>query len=420
MPKAQPLVPGYARTVLPSGVRVVTETIPSVRSLSVGVWVGAGSRDESPQEGGLTHFIEHLVFKGTERRRGYQINQRMEAVGGYLNAFTAKEHTCFYARGLDEHLGRALDTVLDLVAHPVLPPREIEKEKDVVIEEIKMYEDAPEDHVFDYYEALLYPDSPLGRPVIGTPETVRAFTRADLERYMARHFVPNRLVVSVAGNVRHEAVVREVERQLADFERRPCAEERAPAGGYRPAEMVVMRPVQQAHLAIGTRAFGAHDERRSALAVLNTVLGGGMSSRLNQNVREKYGFCYAIYSFTNVQSDSGDIGVYMGTDAGRVDRSRALIVREMGRLAETAVSPRMLERARQQLKGQIVLGLESMSNRMQRLGSVELTYERHVPIDEVIAQIDAVTAEEVRALAEELFAPERLSTVMLVPQDAAA
>src|SRR5690606_9739943 len=173
------VLPAFERTELPGGVRVVTEQIPSVRSVSVGVWVHAGSRDEAPREGGMTHFIEHMVFKGTERRRGYQINQRMEAVGGYLNAFTAKEHTCFYARGLDAHLGRALDTVLDLVLRRTLPPREIEKEKDVVIEEIKMYEDNPEDHVFDHYEALMYPDHPLGRPVIGTPETVRSFERDD-------------------------------------------------------------------------------------------------------------------------------------------------------------------------------------------------------------------------------------------------
>ena len=412
------ILPTVQRTVLDSGVRVLTETVPSVGSVAVGAWVDAGSRDETDAEGGITHFIEHMVFKGTRRRRGYLINQRMESVGGYLNAFTTKEHTCFYARGLKEHLGRGLETVLDLVTEPTLPPKEIEKEKDVVVEEIKMYEDAPEDHVFDHYEAALYPGHPLGRPVIGTPESVRSFSRDDLEAYIGRHYVPNRLVVSVAGNVRHAEAVRHVERLLEGFERRPVEARRAPADGYAPSDVVVERPIQQAHLVVGTRAFGARDERRTTLSVLNTILGGGMSSRLNQNIREKYGWCYSVYSFVNVQTDSGDLGVYIGTDASRVDRSRALIERELAKLAEAPVSDRMLTRAKHQLKGSIVLGLESTTNRMQRLGRVELTYGRVVPIDEVVAEIDAVTAEGVREVAEELFAPGRLSSAVLLPAGA--
>ncbi|PAP82219.1 peptidase M16 [Rubrivirga sp. SAORIC476] len=411
------LTPSIDRTVLPSGVRVLTETIPSVGSVAVGAWVDAGSRDEAEPEGGITHFIEHMVFKGTRRRRGYLINQRMESVGGYINAFTSKEHTCFYARGLSEHLGRAMETVLDLVTQPTLPPKEIEKEKDVVVEEIKMYEDAPEDHVFDHYEALLYPDHPLGRPVIGTPESVRSFTQDDLARYIGQHYVPDRLVVAVAGNVRHADVVRHVERLLEEFDRAPNPATRAPSTSYTPSDLVIERPIQQAHLVLGTRAFGARDERRTTLSVLNTILGGGMSSRLNQNIREKYGWCYSVYSFVNVQTDSGDLGVYIGTDASRIERSRTLIEREMTKLAETAVSERMLTRAKHQLKGSIVLGLESTSNRMQRLGRVELVYGRTVGLDEVVGEIDAVTAEGVRELAAELFAPGQLSTAVILPED---
>ena len=411
------LTPSIDRTVLPSGVRVLTETIPSVGSVAVGAWVDAGSRDEAEPEGGITHFIEHMVFKGTRRRRGYLINQRMESVGGYINAFTSKEHTCFYARGLREHLGRAMETVLDLVTQPTLPPKEIEKEKDVVVEEIKMYEDAPEDHVFDHYEALLYPDHPLGRPVIGTPESVRSFTQDDLARYIGQHYVPDRLVVAVAGNVRHADVVRHVERLLEEFDRAPNPATRAPSTAYTPSDLVIERPIQQAHLVVGTRAFGARDPRRTALSVLNTILGGGMSSRLNQNIREKHGWCYSVYSFVNVQTDSGDLGVYIGTDASRIERSRTLIEREMTKLAETAVSERMLTRAKHQLKGSIVLGLESTSNRMQRLGRVELVYGRTVGLDEVVAEIDAVTAEGVRGLAADLFAPGQLSTAVILPED---
>ena len=416
MARKTPVVPGFERTELASGVRVVTESIPSVRSVAVGAWVDAGSRDETASENGITHFIEHLVFKGTRNRKGHHINQRMESVGGYLNAFTTKENTCFYARALDEHLARALDTTLDLVTQPTLPPREIEKEKDVVVEEIKMYEDAPEDHVYDHYEAAMYPGHPLGRPIIGTPETVRSFTRGDLEEFMDRHYVPNRLVVSVAGSVRHADVVRLVEKQLADFERAPAPADRQPADEYTPlAREVESTTTQQAHLLVGTRSFGALDERRTALSVLNTILGGGMSSRLNQNIREKYGYCYSVYSFVNLVRDAGDVGVYMATDPSRLDRSRQLIVRELNKLAAAPVSDRMLSRAKEQLKGSVMLGIESMSNRMQRLGRVELTYERYVSLDEALQEVMAVTAEDVRSVAEELFVEDRLSTIALVP-----
>ena len=409
---------GYDRTVLPSGVRVVTEAMPTALTAAVGVWVDAGSRDEALAEGGITHFLEHMVFKGTARRPGHLINQRMEAVGGYLNAFTTKEHTCFYAKGLAEHAGRALDTVLDLVTAPTLPPREIEKEKDVVVEEIKMYEDAPDDQIFDLVEAAVYPDHPLGRPVIGTAESVRSFTPDSLRAFLDAHFTPDRIVIAAAGAVTHAQIVRATEKLLGGFDRAPGHVERTAPTAYVPTTVTLRRPTtQQAHLVVSAPGLGAHDPHRTTLSVLNTVLGGGMSSRLNQNVREKYGWCYSVYSFVNVNADSGDVGAYIGTDPARVERSRALIVREMQRLAAERVSPRMLERAKQQLKGSIVLGLESTSSRMQRLGRVELTFGREVPIDEVVAEIDAVTAEDVRSVADTLFASDRLSTVVLLPEE---
>lgn len=407
--------PSFSRTELPNGVRILSEQIPSVRSVAVGAWVQAGSRDEKLAEGGISHFIEHMVFKGTSKRRGYQINQRMESVGGYLNAFTTKEHTCFYARSLDEHLDRALDTVLDLVTHPTLPEKELEKEKDVVIEEIKMYEDNPEDHIFDHYESLMYPDHALGRPILGSRESVRSFTKSGLQGFLGQHYVPNRLVVSVAGNVKHEAVVRKVENLLSDFQRQPVGLHRIAANGYEPSDLSIPRSLQQAHLIVGTRGFGSLDPRRTQVSLLNTILGGGMSSRLNQNIREKYGFCYSVYSFANMLADSGDMGIYIGTETGRVDRARKLVIRELDKLATTAVSERTLARAKQQLKGSMMLGLESMSNRMMRLGRVELTFGRYFTLDEVIAEIDAVTTEDVRNVAAALFPSERLSSIAIVP-----
>ncbi|MEL6443770.1 MAG: pitrilysin family protein [Bacteroidota bacterium] len=411
--------PVFERTILPNGLRVVTEQIPSVRSISVGVWIGAGSRDEAPEEAGLAHFIEHMVFKGTTRRRGHHIAQRMEAVGGYLNAFTSKEYTCYYARALDEHLGRALDVVLDLALDPVFPEKEIEKEQDVVLEEIKMYADAPEDLIFDHYEATIYPDHPLGWPVLGTPETVRSFTRDNLRAFVETRYTPNRLVVSVAGNVEHGAVVALVRKLTAGFDRALVPVDRAPVNGYAPRRVVETRPIQQAHLVVGTRAWGLQDERRTAVSILNTILGGGMSSRLSQNIREKYGYCYSVYSFANMLADAGDFGVYIGVDAGKVDRARHLVERELDKLATRRVSDRMLNRAKTQLKGSMMLGLESMSNRMMRMGKVELAFERYFTLDDVIAHVDAVTADDVRDVAAALFRQDRLSSIAIVPEKGA-
>jgi predicted Zn-dependent peptidase len=418
-PRPQPIAvghPEYQKSVLPNGLRVVTERIPSVRSVAVGVWVKSGSRDETAPEAGITHFIEHMVFKGTRRRRMHHIAQRMEAVGGYLNAFTTKESTCYYARSLDEHLERALDTVLDLIVRPTLPAKEIEKEKEVVIEEMKMYEDQPEDLIFDRFEELVYGGHPLGRPVLGYPETVRSFTQDRLHSYIERHYAPGRLVIAVAGNIVHEQVVRLVQRLTADLERGGDAVDRAPVLAYEPRTLFEERPTQQAHVVVGGRGLGLNDERRSTLNVLNTLLGGGMSSRLNQNIREKYGFCYNIYSFANLLSDTGDVGVYMGTEATRAEKSLKLIRRELDKLAADEVSPRQLSQSKSQLKGSLMLGLESMSNRMVRLGRVELTFERYFSLDEITETIESVTSEQVRVLAEELFAPERLSSVVFVPQ----
>lgn len=413
MPDPRPI---FHRTTLPSGIRVVSERIPSVRSVAVGAWLAAGSRDERPEDSGISHFIEHMVFKGTARRRTHHIAQRMEAVGGYLNAFTSKEYTCYYARALDEHLERALDVVLDLVICPVLPEKEVEKEKEVVIEEMKMYEDAPEDLIFDRYEEVLYPHHALGRPVLGLPETVRTFTRDRLRAHIETHYAPNRLVVAVAGNVDHGTVVRYVERLTRDLDRAPKPIHREPANGYHPTERFERRPIQQAHLVIGTRGPGLADPRRTVVNTLNTVLGGGMSSRLSQNIREKFGYCYNIYSFANMLTDTGDVGVYMGTDAEKVERSRRLIVREFDKLVQKPVSARSLTQAKNQLKGSLMLGLESMSNRMMRLGKIELAFGRYFTLDEVIASIDEVTADDLQALAAELFDPERLSTVAILPE----
>ncbi|CAM3275586.1 M16 family metallopeptidase [Rhodothermus bifroesti] len=412
-----PVATAFQKTELPCGLRIVTETIPSVRSVAVGLWIDVGSRDERDEEAGISHFIEHMVFKGTERRRTHQIAQRIEYVGGYLNAFTTKEHTCYYVRVLDEHLARALDTLIDLVFRPRFPDREIEKEKEVILEEMKMYEDTPDEYIFDLFEAVIYGEHPLGRPIVGRAETVRAFNRAMLVDFMMRQYTPFRMVLAAAGNVVHERVVTLAARLLRDVAL-PAGDQRVrlPVPAYQPAKRLEQRAVQQAHVVLGGRGYDMHHPWRAALMVLNTLLGGGMSSRLNQNIRERYGYCYNIYSFVNLHSDTGDWGVYMATDPGRVERVVALVERELDRLVREPVGQRVLTQAKNQVKGSLMLGQENMSNRMMRLGRQELYFGRYYSLDEALAEVDAVNAALVQEVAKALFAAPLFSRVVLLPK----
>ncbi|NNF03157.1 MAG: insulinase family protein [Rhodothermales bacterium] len=405
----------FRKTTLPNGVRIVSEHIPSVRSISAGVWVAVGSRDEEDGEAGICHFIEHMVFKGTRKRRMHHIAQRLENVGGYLNAFTAKEYTCYYARALDEHLGRAIDTVCDLILSPEFPVREIDREKDVVIEEMKMYLDTPDDHVFDILEEALFAGHPMGRPVIGTESSVRSFDREKLIDFSNRHYTPNRIVVALAGNVDHDRAVRLIEKEFAVSDRKPGTRTPRPITPFKPSSVTRERPIQQAHLVLGTRGYDVHDPRRVALSVYNTILGGGMSSRLNQNIRERYGYCYSIYSFVNMHSDTGDLGVYMGTDASKVDRAEKLIRRELDKLRQKPVGPKVIDRARSQVKGSIMLGLESMGSRMMRIGRQELYYGRYYSLDEILEMVDAIEPEDVLDVARDVARDDRFSVVRLLP-----
>ncbi len=406
----------YRKTILPNGLRVITESIPSVRSIAVGAWIDTGSRDETAEESGISHFIEHMVFKGTRRRKTFHIAQRMESVGGYLNAFTAKEYTCYYTRALDEHLGRAVDLLFDLIGSPTFPPKEIEKEKEVVLEEMRMYDDNPEELIFDRFESVVYAGHPLGRPIIGTRETVQSFSAEDLFGYIARGYNPARIVLAVSGNCDHDEVVRLADRYSTGLVRPDVGRERLPVNGYAAAHVMEERPIQQAHLVMGLRAPGMLDPRRTTLSVLNTLLGGGMSSRLNQNIRERYGFCYNIYSFLNLNSDSGDFGVYMGTDRAKIERARKLITRELDRLTQDLISPRLLAQIKSQVKGAIMLGLESMSNRMTRIGRQELFFGRYFSLDDALEELERVTAEDIRIMAGELFGSSEYSSVVLLPK----
>lgn len=407
----------YQKTILANGVRVVSEFLPMVRSVSVGVYVATGSRDEAENEYGMAHFIEHLVFKGTKKRKMHHIAQRLESVGGYLNAYTSKEYTCFYARAMDEHCDRALELVLDLVLNPTFPEKELEKEKDVVIEEMKMYDDAPDDAIFDDFEKAVYGDQSLAHPILGTEETVRAFTQSQLHDYLNRHYGVNKMVVALSGNINHDKAVRMVEKCCANVERFNEPPKRIQATFTAPEHHLVHKPIQQAHLVIGSRSISIHNEQRNALSVLNTLLSGGMSSRLNMNIREKYGYCYSIYSFVNMFEDTGDFGVYMGTDERKIDRSKALILNELSKVVESPISPKTLAQIKQQIKAGMMLEMESTSNRMMRLGKTELYFREYYTLDEIAESIDAVTANEVQMMAAELFAPANMSSVVYLPKE---
>jgi predicted Zn-dependent peptidase len=407
----------YRKTSLDNGIRVVTETIPHVRSVSLGVWADVGSRDESSSQNGISHFLEHMVFKGTSRRSVRDIAQSLESLGGYLNAFTTKEQTCFYARVLDANVPEAIDVLADIVLNATFNRKELEKEKLVVIEELKNAEDDPEDIIHDYFEKAVFPGHSLGYPIIGTEENLRRFTRDDLVSHISDYYLPTRVVVAAAGNVDHANLVRLTEKHFGRlrFVRSARKRKPGPTKGVRPALREYARPINQAHVSLGTVGYSIHHENRYPLLVLNALLGEGMSSRLYQTIREKHGFAYSVYSFVSLLSDTGLFGAYIGTDKKNIENAIDLVHRELRSLQKKLVSHAELQRTKSQIKGTMMLGLENMSSRMMRLGSAELYFESYVSLDSVLRKVDAVTPGAIRNVAADLFDERRFSTVIIRP-----
>lgn len=408
----------YNKTVLSNGVRVISEEIPHVRSVSIGLWVDVGSRDENPSTNGIAHFIEHMVFKGTRKRSIRDIAQSLESVGGYLNAFTGKEHTCFYARVLDDFAPLAVDVITDLILHPTFPEKELEKERGVVIEELKNAEDDPDDIIHDYFDKALFGPHPVGFPVIGTAKNLQSFQRDDLKEFLGTHYVPSRTIIAAAGNIKHDDLVKLTERSYSDLRRTHARERlRARPKPQKPRSSEYKRPIQQAHVCLGTVGWSIKSRQRYPLMVLNSLLGDGMSSRLFQNIREKYGFAYTIYSFANMLSDTGTFGAYIGTDTKHIEASIELIWKEFRKLQSKGVSKSELERTKAQLKGGMMLSLESIPNRMMRLGTSELYFGQFNSMDSIVKHVEAVTSEEVHQVANELLQEERFSTVVFRPEE---
>jgi predicted Zn-dependent peptidase len=409
------------RTVLPGGLRVVSESVPGVRSVAFGVWVGVGSRDEAPSLSGASHYLEHLLFKGTRRRDALSIAAEIDEVGGELNAFTAKEYTCYYARVLDNDLPIAVDVVVDMVTSSLLASREVDNERGVILEEIAMHDDDPGDAVHDLFAGLVWAAAPLGRPVLGSVESIQAMSRTSIAGYYKRRYRADQLVVAAAGNVDHTDLVRRVKRAFAgvvvDDERKPSPPRlggRAPAFGIGTA--VLNRPTEQANLVLGAPGLARSDERRIALGVLNTALGGGMSSRLFQEVREKHGLAYSVYSFTSHYADTGSIGVYAGCHPRRAADVAELCREQLALVAASGLTPEELERGKGQMRGGLVLGLEDTGSRMTRLGKSELVYGELMTVEEILASIDAVTLDDTQSLAAELLTSP-LSLAVVGPYD---
>ncbi|MFF5259401.1 M16 family metallopeptidase [Actinomadura viridis] len=404
------------RTVLPGGLRVITESMPTVRSAAFGVWAGVGSRDESPADAGASHYLEHVLFKGTRRRSALEISAAIDAVGGDLNAFTAKEYTCYYARVLDADLPLAVDVVSDMVSSSLNREEDVEAERGVILEEIHMRDDDPGDLIHDEFSTALYGDAPLGRPILGTVESINALTRDRIHGYYERHYTPSDLVVAVAGNIEHERVVRLVSEAFEGRLDGDGLPSEPRIGGEpvaaSPEVRVVDKDTEQAHVVLGGVGVSRTDERRFALGVLNAALGGGMSSRLFQEIRERRGLAYSVYSYTSQYADTGVFGVYAGCQPGKVDEVLSICRDEIARVAEDGVEGEELERGKGQLRGAMVLGLEDSGSRMSRIGKSELVYESLLPVDEVLGRIDAVTPDDVRDVARAVLAAPQALTVI--------
>jgi predicted Zn-dependent peptidase len=399
-----------------SGLRLVSERMPWVRSATLGVWVTAGSRDEPPRIAGASHFLEHLLFKGTKKRTARQIAETFDAVGGDLNAFTAKEHTAFYARVLDRDLPMAVEHLCDMLQHSLIRPADLDAERTVILEEIHMHEDAPDELVHDLFMERLWPGDPLGRPVLGTVETITNMSRDQVRRFWKKHYVPGNFVVSAAGNLDHDHLEEMVTSFLdtdspgpgrGTMVRSPARPSRPVAGAH-----IRRRDTEQAHICLGMPGLSRSDPRRFAAGVVNDAIGGGMSSRLFQEIREKRGLVYSVFSYHTMFAHTGAFVVYAGTAPARAHEVLDLIIQELEEVAEKGLTDQELDRAKSHMRGSLVLSVEDTSARMNRLGKSEIAHGEVITLDEVLERIDAVTSDDAREVAEDVLQRPRSLTVI--------
>ena len=404
----------YQKEELANGVRILTQRVSHVRSVALGIWVDVGSRDESDSTAGISHYIEHMLFKGTMNRTAKQIAEELDAVGGQLNAFTTKEYTCYYAKVLDEHFDLAVNILTDMLFNSKFDEQDVEREKNVILEEIKMYEDAPDELVHDMFAKTIWSGHPLGRPIIGTTETVSSFTYKDLRSYMAQNYIANRMVISVAGNIEHQQVV---DKLKPIFEKMPGNEfKRQLVKPTHSSELNCRnKETEQVHMVIGTPGLRLEDDDVYIVQVINTVLGGGLSSRLFQEIREQRGLVYSVYSYHSSYYDTGIFGVYAGLSKQNVGQVMELIFKEIKDIKNKGISGEELQRAKDQLKGNLLLSLESVNTHMSRLGKSELYLKKVYKPEEIVERLNKITIEDIHRMASSLFQPEKFSMAAIGP-----
>jgi len=405
----------YRKSTLKNGMRVVTEYMPHVRSVSLGVWIEAGSRDETAENSGISHFIEHMLFKGTEKRNTMDIAGSLEDVGGQLNAFTSKELSCYSAHILDEHLPLAIDVLSDILLHSRFLSQDIQKEKLVILNEIDHYRETPEEIVFEKFYENMFPEHPLGYLIYGTEKTISKFSRADILNYLKNNYTQGRIVIAAAGNLIHDEFVSTIETKFAGFPEHSKFQRSVPSLTPRATEQ--HDTCAQAHVCIGAKSVSYNNIRKFPLLILDTVFGSGMSSRLFQIVREQYGAAYSIYSFVDFYSDTGVFGVYVGTDPSKKEQCIELILNEFKRMRNIPLKEEELQKAKSQLKGNLVLGLEGTGSRMHRLAKMELYLHDYFSVDYTLNKIDSVTIQDVQDIACELFSEGSLYTTQLLPSE---
>ncbi len=402
------------KTVLDNGIRVLTNRMPHIRSISMGVWVNVGARDETPDENGLSHFIEHMIFKGTKRRTSYQIAKEFDAIGGHSNAFTSMENTCYHAKVMDTHLTTMVDILSDIFLNSVFDPKEFEKERPVIFQEIGMVEDNPEDYIHVLSGNAFWGENPLGRSIMGSRENIARFNAKILKKFFQRFYQPERIVISASGNLSHDAFVNLIRKAFESIHPSNSFPERiTPTGQFN--IHLHHRKLEQVHVCIGTKGLAIVDPKRYAFSLLNTILGGNMSSRLFQEIRERRGLAYSIYSFISSHVDTGMFGVYIAVNPKTSLKSTELILREMRKLKEMRVDPTDLNNAKEYTKGGLLLAAESVDNHMVRLAQNEIHFGRQIPLKSVIDKIEAVTGDEIIDLARYLFQSEQLALTMLGP-----
>lgn len=407
---------GYRKTILDNGIRVITEEIPYLKSVSIGVWVTTGSRDEQPHENGISHFIEHLLFKGTERRTAFDIAKEIDSVGGTLNAFTGREYTCFYAKVIDKNLPLAIDLLSDIFLHSLMDAKDVDKERMVILQEIKMVEDTPDDYIHDFFNRVCWGDHPLGFPIFGTSDLVQSFTREQIFQFLRETYQPKRIIICAAGNLKHEEAVDLIAGTFGQLPQSNQERQRLKPHSISTTN-IRKRELEQVHFCLGTKGLQYNHSLRFASYLLNTILGGGMSSRLFQEIRENRGLAYSVYSYLPSYIDTGLVVVYAGTNENSFQEVIELVHQEFNRLKDDPFKNGELETAKEQLKGNLLLSLESSDNLMTRLAKNEIYFGTYFPVERTLKGVDEVKEEVVRNLAKELFDEHFFCLTVLGPKN---